>query len=328
MSLRFGLVGTGYWADTVHAAGLASHPDVELVGVWGRDVAKAAAIAERHATAAEVDLDVLLDQVDAVAIAVPPDVQGELACRAAKAGRHLLLEKPLALSVAAADRVVAATERAGVASLVFFTMRFGAPTAEWFRSVIGPAEWHGGSVTLLASLLSSRNPMAQSAWRQQYGALWDAGPHAVAALLAALGPVEEVVAERGPGGAVHLVLRHEAGGASSATVTLTAPDAATRGSVAQVAAAQQDTMVPPPAAHIRVEFWGPEGLVGPPAPHASRSSSPAADAYASAISELLSAVETGRAHACDVRFAADVVRVLAAAERFLDRPSERRGERP
>ena len=35
--LRFGLVGTGYWAREVHAAGLAAHPDVEFVGMWGRD---------------------------------------------------------------------------------------------------------------------------------------------------------------------------------------------------------------------------------------------------------------------------------------------------
>jgi len=129
VSMRFGLLGTGYWADTVHAAGLAAHPDVELVGVWGRDPAKAAAVAERHGTAGEPDLDALLGKVDAVAIAVPPDVQAELACKAAGRGCHLLLEKPLALSAAAADRVVATTERARVHSLVFFIRRFAEPTA-------------------------------------------------------------------------------------------------------------------------------------------------------------------------------------------------------
>ena len=54
---RFGLLGTGHWADTVHAAPLAAHPEVELVGVWGRDPAKAAAVAERHGTVAERELD-------------------------------------------------------------------------------------------------------------------------------------------------------------------------------------------------------------------------------------------------------------------------------
>ena len=100
------MLGTGHWADTVHAAGLAAHPDVDLVAVWGRDPVKAEAVAERHGAAAEPDLDTVLDMVDAVAIAVPPDVQAELAYRAAQRGCHLLLEKPLALSVAGADRVV------------------------------------------------------------------------------------------------------------------------------------------------------------------------------------------------------------------------------
>ena len=43
--MRFGVLGTGFWAEKVHAAALASHPSAELVGVWGRDLAKAKAVA-------------------------------------------------------------------------------------------------------------------------------------------------------------------------------------------------------------------------------------------------------------------------------------------
>ena len=39
--MRFGVLGTGHWARTVHAAALAEHPTAELVGIWGRDLAKA-----------------------------------------------------------------------------------------------------------------------------------------------------------------------------------------------------------------------------------------------------------------------------------------------
>jgi hypothetical protein len=46
--MRFGLIGTGYWADVAHAAGIRAHPQAELVGVWGRDPRKAEALAERH----------------------------------------------------------------------------------------------------------------------------------------------------------------------------------------------------------------------------------------------------------------------------------------
>jgi predicted dehydrogenase len=65
--LRFGVIGTGYWADVAHATGIGSHPEAELVGVWGRDPAKAAALAERHGARAFADYDELLAAVDAVA---------------------------------------------------------------------------------------------------------------------------------------------------------------------------------------------------------------------------------------------------------------------
>ena len=45
--MRFGVLGTGFWANEVHAAALAAHPTADLVGVWGRDLAKAKAAGER-----------------------------------------------------------------------------------------------------------------------------------------------------------------------------------------------------------------------------------------------------------------------------------------
>jgi 3-hydroxyisobutyrate dehydrogenase-like beta-hydroxyacid dehydrogenase len=57
----------------------------ELVGVWGRNPAKAEALARRFGVGGYEDLDALLGAVDAVAVAVPPDVQAELAVRAARA---------------------------------------------------------------------------------------------------------------------------------------------------------------------------------------------------------------------------------------------------
>ena len=83
----FGLVGTGYWADVAHAAGIAAHPDAELVGVWGRDPAKASALAAKHGVRAFDDLDELIAAVDAVAFSVPPDVQAELAPAGGRGGQ-------------------------------------------------------------------------------------------------------------------------------------------------------------------------------------------------------------------------------------------------
>ena len=106
MTVRFGVLGTGFWAREVHAAALAGHADAELVGFWGRDLAKAKAVGAQFDVAGTDDLDALLADVDAVSFSLPPDVQAPRAVRAAEAGKHLLLEKPIALDVAGADRVV------------------------------------------------------------------------------------------------------------------------------------------------------------------------------------------------------------------------------
>jgi hypothetical protein len=133
--LRFGLVGTGYWARITHAPALASSEGIEFVAVWGRDPGAARMLAAEYGAAAYADFDEFLAAVDAVAFAVPPDVQAAMAARAAAAGRHLLLEKPIATSVAAGGALVEAVEAAQVASVVFFTLLFSPPSGPgWPRS--------------------------------------------------------------------------------------------------------------------------------------------------------------------------------------------------
>ena len=130
--MRFGLIGTGPWASRAHGPGLLACPDADLIGVWGRDESKAAALAGRLGAKPYVDVDALLADVDAVAFAVPPAVQAGLATRAARAGRHVLLDKPIALDVASADALASAVQASGVASVVFFTDRFVDTSRAWF----------------------------------------------------------------------------------------------------------------------------------------------------------------------------------------------------
>ena len=80
-ALRFGLIGTAYWASAVHAPGIAAHPQTELAGVWGRDRGKAAALAAQFGAQPFSDVDELIGSVDAGAFSVPPDVPAELAVR-------------------------------------------------------------------------------------------------------------------------------------------------------------------------------------------------------------------------------------------------------
>jgi predicted dehydrogenase len=280
--VRFGLIGTGYWADAAHATGIGAHPGAELVGVWGRDPAKAGALAERHGARTYEDVDALLDAVDAVAFSVPPDVQAELAVRAAAAGKALLLEKPLALDVEAAERVVQA---ARAPTVVFFTFRFDPTIVAWYHQEVDSHAWDGATMLYLGSIFEADNPFGSSPWRRERGALWDVGPHALAALLPALGPVERLTAVRGPRDEVHLALRHASGAASSIAVSLNAPHGTSE-----------------------LTFWGQDGF----ARRAEYANVDVPAAYGAAIDALL-AGETP----FDVRFGLEVTRVLAAAEREL-----------
>lgn len=299
MPVRFGLVGTGYWASELHAVGVAGHPDAELAAVWGRDGGKAEAVAGRHdarAFAGSDGYDEMLADVDAVVFAVPPDVQAPLALRAAEAGRHLLLEKPVALSAAAADEVAAAAERTGVASVVFFTERFVPEREAWLQERAAGG-CLGGTATWLASLRTPDNPFAGSVWRQEQGGLWDVGPHALSVLLPVLGPVTAVAGARGREDLVHLVLSHEGGATSTVALSLT---------------------MPPDATRAGLEFYDEHGWhVRPDTGQAA--SGDAVGHQRRAVGELLDCLREGRRdHRCDVRFGAEVVRVLEEAERVLD----------
>ncbi|SNS00167.1 Predicted dehydrogenase [Geodermatophilus pulveris] len=286
--MRFGVLGTGHWARTVHAAALAAHPTAELVGVWGRDPGRAREVGAEFDVPGSADLAGLLDRVDAVAIAVPPSVQVELAEQAAAAGRHLLLEKPIGLSLGEADRVVAAVRSTGVASVVFFTFRFQAGTSTWLTQA-ARTRLAGGAASWLSALAGS--PF-DSAWRRQHGALWDIGPHALSLLVPALGPVVSVQAGAGAGDTVHLVLQHATPGVAS-TVTLSHTAA-------------------PLSTGIEFSVHGDAGrLVLLP-----DTESPV-ESFAVAVDELAAAAVTGGTHPCDVGFARDVVAVLDTAVRAL-----------
>lgn len=135
--MRFGLVGTGYWARSAHAPALAAgrSDGIEFTSVWGRNARAAAGLAAAYDATGYQDFDSFLASVDAVDFAVPPDVQAPLATRAARAGKHLLLEKPIALAGPDADELAAAVSQAGVASVVFFTARFQAGVRAWLADV-------------------------------------------------------------------------------------------------------------------------------------------------------------------------------------------------
>jgi len=294
--MRFGLVGTGHWAKFTHAPALASTPGAEFAAVWGRDQATAGALAAEQGVRAYEDFSAFLDNVDAVAFAVPPHVQAPLAIRAAEAGKHLLLEKPMALSAAEADKLVAAVEEAQVSSLVFFTWRFNTEIRAWLtdmqaRGGWAGEGWSGGAAIWLGTALQEDNPF-NTPWRREKGAIWDLGPHLVGMLWACLGPVAEVTAVPGKADVAHLVLRHTSGVTSTVTTTQNAPEA---------------------AAGVTVFVWGEAGRSLMPAELVD-----AVAALRNAAADLTAAAAAGRVtNPCDVRFGRDITKVLAEAESQL-----------
>ncbi|MGC5025810.1 MULTISPECIES: Gfo/Idh/MocA family protein [unclassified Tsukamurella] len=219
MTMRIGLVGAGPWARETHAPALAAHQDIDFVGGWARDPAAAAEVFPRaFASPAE-----LFDAVDAVSFAVPPNVQAPLAAEAARAGKHLVLDKPIAFDVEGAVALTETVEAAGVRSIIAFTRRFAPETREFLaraaelEPIAAEAQWLSGAA------LAGR--FAASAWRQEQGALFDVGPHVLDLLDAVAGPITGVDAARyDPASDTWTAqLAHAGGTASTASLSLRTP---------------------------------------------------------------------------------------------------------
>ena len=276
-----------------HGPGLMAAEGVELVGVWGRSPEKARTLVTELGVSAYDTFEALLADVEAVAFAVPPEIQAELALKAAKAGKHLLLDKPVAMTVAAAHEVHEAATAAGVASVVFFTDRFVDTSRAWFRDVRSTEGWRGGWLRWFSSLQEEGNPFGSSAWRRESGALWDIGPHALSTLSAALGPIRSLTAVGGAEDLVTLVNHHESGATSTASLSVFAP---------------------PAAAGFEAALWGDIGVFPMPA----RPDRSASDLLAIAAEELVASTVSGESHEVDAAFGARIVELLADAQAQID----------
>jgi UDP-N-acetyl-2-amino-2-deoxyglucuronate dehydrogenase len=125
---RVGLIGLGM-AVSPHARSLVdlqAAGRVEVAGAWSRTPARRAAFAERFALPVTDDLDGLIadPSVTAVLLLTPPDARDDLVARLSAAGKHILMEKPVERTTAAALRIVAACEQAGVRLGIVFQHRF------------------------------------------------------------------------------------------------------------------------------------------------------------------------------------------------------------
>ncbi|OQO93060.1 dehydrogenase [Saccharomonospora piscinae] len=287
--LRVGLVGAGSWARRVHAPGIADHPATVLSAVWTRRPEAALALADEHGATACDSFDTLLDTVDAVAFAVPPSVQGELAVRAAQAGRHLILEKPLATDVEQAERLAHAVSDADVVALLMLTLRYAVRTRDWLAGLAAAGGWTGGTARWLSGALLGEK-YGNAAWRHELGALGDIGPHVFDLLDAALGEIDSVVAARRDAAGTWQVLVEHAGGATSA-VTLA-------------------SRLPIRPTAIEFAVYGESGLRT-----LGREPDGESASFTALLDDFAAMIDSGvREHPCDVRRGVHLQRVLAACE--------------
>jgi predicted dehydrogenase len=138
-AVRVGVLGCGYWGPK-HVRVASNLPSVSSVSVIDGRADRLAAVSRSFpAVGCFSSLEEALPHVDAVVIATPPSTHVALACEAMSAGKHVLVEKPLATTVADAEFLVAAADSAGVVLMVGHTFEYN--SAVWkLRELVSSGE--------------------------------------------------------------------------------------------------------------------------------------------------------------------------------------------
>lgn len=160
--LKTGVVGAGVFG-AFHAGKHAVSERADLCGIYDVDRKRAASLAERLGTVAVSDFGGLLEIADAVTIASPAPSHFRLALEALKAGRHVYVEKPLAMTLREADVLIALAEEKSLVLQVGHQERFvlaamGAPRSDVAPSRLefarcGPPSGRGEDVSVVFDLM-------------------------------------------------------------------------------------------------------------------------------------------------------------------------------
>ncbi|HUC27456.1 MAG TPA: Gfo/Idh/MocA family oxidoreductase [Streptosporangiaceae bacterium] len=220
MAVTVGLVGAGHRAADVYAPALASCPGTRFAGIWAPRPQAAGPLAEMYGVTAYERFEQLLDQCDAVAFAVPPAAQPDLAGAAARRGKAVLLEVPIAADLAGAEELAESATAARAVTQVALTWRY-ASAVRTFLSNSVPRIWPmGASARLISADLAPGSGVRP--WRAEMGVLLSLGPHLLDLLDAALGRIGEVRAHGDPRGWVGMLLEHSDGRFSEVSLTAAA----------------------------------------------------------------------------------------------------------
>jgi predicted dehydrogenase len=170
------VVGFGYWGPNV-VRNIVERPELCLIGLCERDPSRAEIFSRRYpGPKVETDLDVLLmdPRVQAVAVATPPRTHYELVRRALEAGKHVLVEKPLATTVAQAEELIEIADRAERVLMPGHTFVYSPPVNK-VRELI-----RSGALGDVYFITSSRMNLGLY---QSDGVISDLAPHDLSILL-------------------------------------------------------------------------------------------------------------------------------------------------
>jgi len=332
------LLGTGL-AAAMHTAGLRLVPSADIRGVVGTSAEKAAAFAQRHALPRGYrDLDDCLadPSVQVVHICTPPHTHPDLARRIAAAGRHLLVDKPLARNVAEADEMIAACQESGVMLCGLFQHR-NIPLCRSVKEAVEQGRL--GRIYLADCFVKwwrTDEYYHGSSWRARRateggGALINQAIHSIDLLQWLVGPVEEVAGHTTT--AAHAIETEDVGVAvlrlrGGALGVLEGTTAAYPGFPERIEIHGTGGSVVLDEGRRRVEWYlrGEEPRIQEEGVQQGNAADPAAvspEAHAAAFADFLESVRTGRPPAVDGRAARQALEIVEAVYR-----SSAQGGRP
>jgi predicted dehydrogenase len=121
--IRIGVIGVGSMGRN-HARVLSQNENCDFIGIYDVDEARAAQICEAYGCQGFGNLDSILNSIDAVVVAAPTFLHGDLGTECLNRGKHTLMEKPLAASVVEAESLVKLAEAKGVILMVGHIERY------------------------------------------------------------------------------------------------------------------------------------------------------------------------------------------------------------
>ncbi len=194
----FGIIGCGM-ISSVHAGAIAVTEGAELRGVTDVDVVRASDFAQKYKTSVYRTIeDMLCDgSIDALCICIPSGRHASVAVMCANAGKHVVIEKPMALTVDSAEKVIAACKEHAVTGTVISQMRYSEDILRVREAILNGIFGKIISAHLEMYYYRTQDYYDSSGWRGTWamdggGALMNQGIHGVDALNFIMGGVETV----------------------------------------------------------------------------------------------------------------------------------------